>query len=645
VVYEYQIPGQTGKFRKFYVRDGINYIHDPEEKELAAQQLREDIDYALAFGFNPFLPQEILCRQITEQESILSLQNEQKKQKPWSIPLAAEKFLEYGRKCGLSEKAFEIFAHDIMNSDYPSSYLHDLDDIVPLFDQDKKQEEIWEEVYEYLKRLMANSKPDILLPMFYSSDIPIEETLDNYLLHLQTCPISIVKDQASILLAQHLVRNDQYLRSILLDEKLNEYASLEIFIALHKLQPAQLTIFVPLIKKLAVSKDFESRTHATAILRTVNEDIPTPTFVALPELYSLYIPDFKKIDFRKQKAPYFTHIDLNNPAEIFWPFRNQIGYLSEISGIPENNLFVRCHSLMKATGNESEWTIQYEKNLRYHLKEIGLDFTFYRPRIEAAAKALMHLLTGLIDSGTIKSENIIRMFTMKDVDVPFFPIIEKPPFIHAIQERDYGGVHEDWVDRIETSERFGGQNLLVYPTGGNIIAEYYLVKSLDWGEATEVYCSQISFHEDIDDSEPYIFGSAFHQLSKDYHYLDDTDGSIITIRDHLYVQSGLKATWIAINPGLARFLGWIPNEDRLFAWNNHKGDLMVESIYWSDGNVHLSPRHDGEVAEGWVVVASEEALKEIRSKGDELYLQKSVLRTYARDGNFEEKQVFSISEI
>gem|GEM_PF-3165028 len=42
VVYEYQLPGQTGKFRKFYVRDGINYIHDPEEKELAAQRLRED---------------------------------------------------------------------------------------------------------------------------------------------------------------------------------------------------------------------------------------------------------------------------------------------------------------------------------------------------------------------------------------------------------------------------------------------------------------------------------------------------------------------------------------------------------------------------------------------------------------------------
>jgi len=135
VVYEYQIPGQTGKFRKFYVRDGINYIHDPEEKELAAQQLREDIDYALAFGFNPFLPQEILCQQIAEQESILSLQNERKKQKSWSVPLAAEKFLEYGRKCGLSENTtrtyvsflnnLKKYVESMDNPDIPCSALHD----------------------------------------------------------------------------------------------------------------------------------------------------------------------------------------------------------------------------------------------------------------------------------------------------------------------------------------------------------------------------------------------------------------------------------------------------------------------------------------------------------------------------------------
>jgi hypothetical protein len=51
VVYEYQVPGRTGKFKKFYVRDGINYIRDLDQKELAAQQLRNDIDYALASGF------------------------------------------------------------------------------------------------------------------------------------------------------------------------------------------------------------------------------------------------------------------------------------------------------------------------------------------------------------------------------------------------------------------------------------------------------------------------------------------------------------------------------------------------------------------------------------------------------------------
>ncbi|GAA0881898.1 hypothetical protein GCM10009120_04940 [Sphingobacterium siyangense subsp. cladoniae] len=115
VVYEYRVPGQTGKFRKFYVRDGINYIHDPEEKELAAQQLRDDIDYALAFGFNPFLPQEILCKQIATQEALLSAEVERKAQKPWSVPQTTEKFLEYCRKRGLSENTVRTYVSFLNN--------------------------------------------------------------------------------------------------------------------------------------------------------------------------------------------------------------------------------------------------------------------------------------------------------------------------------------------------------------------------------------------------------------------------------------------------------------------------------------------------------------------------------------------------
>jgi hypothetical protein len=129
VVYEYQIPDQAGKFRKFYVRDGINYIHDPEEKELAAQQLRYDIDYALAYGFNPFLPQEILSRQISEQQAILSAEKERKTQKPWSVPQACEKFLGYCRKCGLSENTVRTYVSFLNNL---KKYVESMDDpLVP----------------------------------------------------------------------------------------------------------------------------------------------------------------------------------------------------------------------------------------------------------------------------------------------------------------------------------------------------------------------------------------------------------------------------------------------------------------------------------------------------------------------------------
>lgn len=40
VTYEYEYPDRPGKFKKFYVRDGINYVKDLEQREIEAQKLK-----------------------------------------------------------------------------------------------------------------------------------------------------------------------------------------------------------------------------------------------------------------------------------------------------------------------------------------------------------------------------------------------------------------------------------------------------------------------------------------------------------------------------------------------------------------------------------------------------------------------------
>ncbi|WGQ15434.1 tyrosine-type recombinase/integrase [Sphingobacterium faecium] len=103
IVYEFEHPDQPGVFKKFYVRDGINYVHDPIEKEKAAIQLQEDIDFALENGFDPFLPQKRIESQIFTEETLIKSDKDFKKVRPWSILQAITAFSIHIKKKNLAE--------------------------------------------------------------------------------------------------------------------------------------------------------------------------------------------------------------------------------------------------------------------------------------------------------------------------------------------------------------------------------------------------------------------------------------------------------------------------------------------------------------------------------------------------------------
>jgi len=156
---------------------------------------------------------------------------------------------------------------------------------------------------------------------------------------------------------------------------------------------------------------------------------------------------------------------------------------------------------------------------------------------------------------------------------------------------------------------------------------------------------QISFDEDLDDDYKYIFGSVFHQLSNNYTSLKGDGHSIIVIRDHRFNQFNIKSNWIAVNPALARYLGWEPEPTKLFAWKNSRGELIAESIYWSNGNIQMIPRKDGEVGEGWFVLISEDGLEQIKYIASNLFLQKKLIRSKYEDSVLLDNQIISIVRI
>lgn len=543
-----------------------------------------------------------------------------------------------------TEKAFDVFAYDIVNANYPSSYIEHLEDIFPLLTEDYNEEELWLEIFGYLQRLMSNSKLVEDLPNLSSVDKPIMVTLVDYLVYLSKSPVALIKEHSTILLARYINQNSVYALTQLLNGCIDDYSSMDVIMALSELNSPKINELKSKIQNLSLSNDYQLRENSKYILTVLGEDIPTPKNIKLPSVYSLYISDSKKIEFDKEVDPYFPEVDINDPRDLIEPFEFLIRVLSEESGIDESNLIYRAHSIMKEIGLEEEWTVEYEKKLRNHLEEISLKYSYQRPRVIAARRAIMNVTNELIDSGVINGSRIHAVFESHDYAVPHFNELAKPAFIQTIKELDFGGVGNNWLDRINESTRLV-ETLLNYGDNFKIIAEYSQVKNLDWGAPTEEYMTQIAVNDKFDENENSIFVSLFHQLSGNYHYASGVSHFIVVIRDHRFDQFDLKSNWIAVNPALARCLGWEPEPIKLFAWKNSQGELMAESIYWSNGNINMTPRKDGEVGEGWFVIVSKEGLEHIKQVEKDLFFQKKLIRSKYEDSALRTNQISNITKL
>jgi hypothetical protein len=544
-----------------------------------------------------------------------------------------------------SNKAFEVFAHDILSSNYPSMYIEYLDDIVPLLTENYIEEEIWPEIFGYLQRLMSNSKPAEQLPLFRSIQKPILETLIDYLIYLSNNPVSLIRAQVIQLFAKYIDQNNEYALLQLLENKIDDYVSMDVIMALIGLNSSKINEVKQIIQKIALSNDYLLRDTAKQALIVLREDIPLPPKIQLPSIYSLHLPEHKELVTKKEIDPYFPKVDVRNPNDLIRPlFDSSIRILSNESGIDESTLIYRTYTIMKEIGKEDEWSVEYEKELRNHLEAIYLKYSYTRPRVIVALRAIMRVISELIDSGLIDDRNLRNALIEHDYSVVHFNEIAKPGFIQVIKETEFGGVGSDWLERIDESKRLS-EGIIDYTENFKIIAESMKVKSLDWGTPTEEYTYQIAVNENVNKKDEYIFGSVFHELSSNYYNLQGGGHSIIVIRDHRFNQFDLKSRWIAINPVLAKYLGWEPDPTKLFAWKNSQGELLAESIYWSNGNFQLMPRKDGEVGEGWVVVVSKEGLEQIKKIKPNLFIQKKLTRLKYNDLVLHENKTFYVIKI
>jgi hypothetical protein len=86
----------------------------------------------------------------------------------------------------------------------------------------------------------------------------------------------------------------------------------------------------------------------------------------------------------------------------------------------------------------------------------------------------------------------------------------------------------------------------------------------------------------------------------------------LVVRNEEYGFENSGSDWLALNPAVGRLCGWNPVDSGLFEWSDDRGQVMVKSIWWVDGNIkHAPPHYPDQVGEGWIVTASPEAFERL----------------------------------
>jgi len=70
--------------------------------------------------------------------------------------------------------------------------------------------------------------------------------------------------------------------------------------------------------------------------------------------------------------------------------------------------------------------------------------------------------------------------------------------------------------------------------------------------------------------------------------------------------------WGAFGANFARRLGWQPSGHEPFTWIARSGEVMVKSLYWTDGWIGLEPPRFESLGEGWLVLATQQAVDALR---------------------------------
>ena len=506
------------------------------------------------------------------------------------------------------------------------AFILNMDEIMPLFDPNYNRVLAYDEFKHHMERLTRDyfdEKPDL------SDDGDnLFSTLCKHLIYISKLPIPYLTDTCSYTLAQIAISNPNSAVDLILNEPDYDFSIIHILGYINELAPSLLPYFYTKLEHLSKSPYFQLNRYAKELLN--KHESKSDIFKPLPICYNITLPNESETSYYK----YYISSSMDSKEHHIYdkskPFFHIVYFISAITNLPWARLMRILVSYTISINSSIEDYSKNDENRKRLLNNIGLRYYYTFTATSDFYNALNKMINELINS------NIIEINLIEDIIPPFdySPLTWnnniKPPFISLFDPHQYN-FNNSWVREVETSDR------LLCPLktykNFNVIAESSSIYRMS-SRASEIFKSQI-IPARSDSPKAFWITS---QISTPYCHYRKSSYSIHQIiqqkRLH-YAQHDVKSQYLALNPEIANSLGWVSSSDGIAAWDDTQGNRMMESIYWRYGNTH-SFSNSSSSGEGWMVLASNEALEQLQQLISPLIQLKEIKRS-ANNSSFTKK--------
>ena len=548
--------------------------------------------------------------------------------------------------------AYKTLIQDLVDPQYSQNIIFNLPEILPLITDRVPIKGIWDELESYVhilfESLKLNSK-SLHLDRKYDLDTP-SRALSYFIVSHINHNINVIAQSSKRICGELLLKENTDIQEAILEyiEKNESYQEniLQLFDAVVVKERDAISPFKNKIIDLSRSPNYEIRRISQNLCKTLGFQVtPKIIFTSLPPIYQLDLSSVST-PISRPKIDDLTSETLPDPENLFemiLPYDMEIRGIAYEAFLPEINVLYRASQIIHELAPENYWSRMGEQNVRHIYESAHLRLTYKRPRALIARRSIFHIIAELIDTGwalgPVELSEIEILMRFYDPHMILSKTLSRPTYIAPIfglEHRDTYESLEKWCNQIE-------DDAFAFDSEADddivILAENTKLKRLEWKSPREVRQSATCLsetpkleqeHKERDE----IFQSIFRGLVSGYPELqtENNDYSIV-LRNNPTIYDSPGGEWLALNPKVGNSLGWSLSEEGFFRWVNDEGKIMAESVWWIDGNIDQAPRHfDDEVGEGWLVLASKEALNSIRSTFGPLNKKIRLERSFASDG-------------